>query len=145
MTWTYTDPSTSTRDAVRFLIGDTDTNDQLVTDAEIAFITTEYTDKYLAAAELCEAIAAKLARDVDTTNGDLRVAAQKRFEHYNTLAKKYRSKGGKLATMWAGGRLLSEKETAADDTTITQPSFTRGMHDFPGNDESIDRLSTQGY
>jgi hypothetical protein len=31
MTWSYSgDPSSSSTDAVRFLVGDTDTNDQLI-------------------------------------------------------------------------------------------------------------------
>ena len=144
MTWTYAgDPSASTLAALRFLIGDTITGDQQLSDEEINYISTSFSDKNLAAAELCEAIAAKYARQVDTTNGDLRLGAQARFQHYTDLSQKYRKKGSKLALMWAGGRLLSEKETAAEDTTITQPFFTRGQDDFPGGD--INAISTQGW
>lgn len=147
MTWTYAgDPSVSTLAALRFLIGDTITGDQQLSDEEINFISTSFTDNNLAAAELCEAIAAKYARQVDTTNGDLRLGAQARFQHYTDLAKKYRGKGNKLALMWSGGRLLSEKETARADASITQPSFSRGMDDFPGNGDSFDNnSSTQAY
>lgn len=143
MTWSYSgNPADSTVDALRFLTGDTNTDDQQLSNEEITYISTSYTDNNLAAAELCEAIAAKYARQVDTTNGDLRLGAQSRFQHYTDLAKKYRSKGNKLALMWAGGRLLSEKETARTDTTITQPSFSRGMDDFPGNGDSFDNNSS---
>ncbi len=44
MAWTYGgDPSANARDAIRFLIGDTDTNDQLLNDAEIAWINNQVT------------------------------------------------------------------------------------------------------
>jgi hypothetical protein len=143
MTWTYAgDPSASTLAALRFLIGDTITGDQQLSDEEITFVSTSYTDNNLAAAELCEAIAAKYARQVDTTNGDLRLGAEKRFQHYTDLAQKYRKKGNKLALMWSGGRLISEKQTAAQNTTLVQPSFSRGMDDFPGNGDSYDNSSS---
>lgn len=146
MTWTYAgDPSASTLAALRFLIGDTITGDQQLSDEEINYVSTQFTDNNLAAAELCEAIAAKYARQVDTTNGDLRLGAQARFKHYTDLALKYRNKGSKLAIMWAGGRLLSEKETASEDTSIVQPSFYRGMDDFPGNGDSYDNNSSTGW
>ena len=54
MTWTYTgDPNVSDRDKIRFLIGDTDTNDQLVNDEEIEWALTEAGSIYQAAHDLC--------------------------------------------------------------------------------------------
>ena len=51
MTWNYSgDPSLSSRDAVRFLIGDTDPNDPLVTDEEIAYALGRFTEPELAGA-----------------------------------------------------------------------------------------------
>lgn len=145
MTWTYAgDPSISTLAALRFLIGDTITGDQQLSDEEINFISTSFTDKNLAAAELCEAIAAKYARLVDTTNGDLQLGASKKFDHYTTLSQKYRKKGNKLALMWSGGRIITEKQTSEADTNLVQPSFRRDMDDFPGSIYSRDR-STSGY
>ncbi|MDD5229911.1 MAG: hypothetical protein PHC43_01125 [Candidatus Marinimicrobia bacterium] len=139
MTWSYSgNPSDSTVDALRFLTGDTDTNEQLLSNEEITYISTAFVDVNLAGAELCEAIAAKFARKVNTTNGDLRIDAQKRYEQYIDLAKKLRTKGNRLAIPWAGGRLLSEKEIAQENTAITQPAFKRGMDDFPENNESLD-------
>jgi len=41
MTWTYSgNPANSSSDAVRFLIGDTDTTDQLISNEEIAYLVT---------------------------------------------------------------------------------------------------------
>ena len=42
MTWTYSgNPSSTERDAVRFLVGDTDTNDQLLSNEEIDYLVTQ--------------------------------------------------------------------------------------------------------
>ena len=42
MAWTYGgDPAANARDAIRFLCGDTDTNDQLLNDAEVALHWTD--------------------------------------------------------------------------------------------------------
>lgn len=145
MTWSYSgNPSASVVDALRFLIGDTITGDQQLSNEEITFISTSFTDNNLAAAELCEAIAAKYARLVDTTNGDLQLGASKRFDHYTFLSQKYRKKGNKLALMWAGGRLITEKQTAEADTSLVQPSFRRDQDDFPGSAYSRNG-STQGW
>ena len=74
MTWTYSGtPNTSDRDAVRFMVGDTDTADQLITDEEIAYLLAEEGTPGLAAARAAEAIAAKFARKSDYSKsvGDL--------------------------------------------------------------------------
>ena len=75
MTWTYTNaPSSSARDAVRFLSGDNDTANQGVTDEEIAFLLTEWNDNtYLAAAAVCDAMAGTATTNAVTSKsvGDL--------------------------------------------------------------------------
>jgi hypothetical protein len=136
MTWTYTDPSANTRDAIRFLVGDTNTNDQLVTDAEIAYISATYTNVYVAAAEICDAIAAKYARQADTRNGELSVSASQRAKAYLDLSKKLRGKATMDATIWVGGRDIVDDETSAEDTNINQPMFKRGMDDYDKNSDN---------
>jgi len=70
MTWTYggapgTTTSATRRDAVRLLVGDTDTTDQQITDEEIAFGLSQASDDiYNANAPLCRALTAKHARPV---------------------------------------------------------------------------------
>ena len=90
MTWSYdsTDLDTTTAsgrlNTVRLMIGDTDTNDQLVQDEEITFaLTTENNDVYLASSLSCRFIAAKYSRLVDTQID--------RFlkENYSDLSKQY--------------------------------------------------------
>lgn len=63
MTWTYVDPNNSDRDKVRFLIGDTDTTDQLLSDEEISWLLTAAGNNvYQAAHDGCYALGSKFAR-----------------------------------------------------------------------------------
>ena len=56
MAWTYDgDPSANARDAIRFLIGDTDTNDQLLADAEVAWVNSQVTGSDTATTGLYDA------------------------------------------------------------------------------------------
>lgn len=95
MVWTYSDPNTSRKDEVRFMVGDTSTTAQMVQDEEIAYMLTLHppvTGKpaWLAAAWTCDAIAGKFARQVQRSLGDLSASAQQQFEHYRDLAAHYR-------------------------------------------------------
>ena len=62
MTWTYSgNPGASTLDEVRFLIQDTDINDQQLQNEEINYLITAYGDPYGAAVAACSALLARLA------------------------------------------------------------------------------------
>ncbi len=90
MAWTYSgDPASSTRDKVRFLCGDTDTNDQQLNDAEIAFLISEWTGAYLAAANACDAIASKFQRQSDYSKsvGDMSISTQFQAQAQNYLQR----------------------------------------------------------
>lgn len=80
MTWTYSgNPASSSLDAVRFLCGDTDTNNQLIPNEGINFLLSEWnSDTYLAAAFACDAIAGTFAAQADSsrTVGDLSISTQ---------------------------------------------------------------------
>ena len=131
--WTYSgDPSANDRDQVRFLVGDTDTADQQVTDAEIAFALTQHANERLAAALIARAIAAKYARRADKSVGDLSISYSQLQEHYAALATDLESRGGLLAGIpYAGGISKDDAETVEDDTDRVEPMFTIGMHDHP--------------
>lgn len=90
MTWNYTgNPSGSDRDAVRFLVGDTDSDDQLIADEEIAYLLTVYPEAPHAATAAARAIAAKFARQSDQarTVGDLSLSESlsQKSEQYHHL------------------------------------------------------------
>jgi hypothetical protein len=95
MAWTYSgDPAGSARDKVRFLIGDTDTTNQLLNDAEIAFLLDQWNNNaYIAASEACNSLAAKFSAKSDYSRsvGDLSISTQ-----YGQQADRYASLGGQL-------------------------------------------------
>lgn len=94
MGWTYSgDPSSSAQDEVRFLIGDTDQDEQLLTDEEIAYTIQVYPDdgtaysNYRAAAECARSLSAKFARLVNKTVGSLSLQYGSRAQQFRELAQ----------------------------------------------------------
>lgn len=93
MTWTYSgNPGSSTRDEVRFLIQDTVTSDQLLSNEEIDYLITAYDgDAYAAAIASIVALIAKAARAVEEskTVGDLSLTqrAGERVKQWESLKK----------------------------------------------------------
>lgn len=136
MAFTYgSDPANSNRDAVRLLIGDTDSGDALLQDSEVDYFlglfgTTGDERVRPAAIRACEAIAGKFARQTDTTNQGLSVAASKRMQHYQSLAADLRAQQSTEATVFLGGSSFSESEKLDDNADLIPPSFRRGMDDW---------------
>jgi hypothetical protein len=138
MTWTYGgDPSANARDAIRFLIGDTDTTDQLLSDEEIAWVNTEAsgtptatTDLYDAAYRCCLTVAAKLARQADKAIGDLSVKLSQRAVAYRTQAdslKQLSMRSSGVPVPYAGGITISDKEIDEDNTDLNRSWFATGQ------------------
>lgn len=75
------DPSTSDRDAVRFIIGDVGTP-ELLSDDEVDWCLGQENNIYLSAALACETIASALAKQIDKTVGDLSVQLSQKYDHY---------------------------------------------------------------
>lgn len=92
MTWTYSgDPSNSNRDAVRFLIGDTDGDDHQLADEELDWLLSENNDRiYGTAIHACESLASKYARQMDKRLGQSWIDASQRFDHYLVLSQRLR-------------------------------------------------------
>lgn len=97
---TYDSNLATDRDKIRFLIGDTDDDHQMLMDNEIAFLLVQNGDDlYMTAAMSCETIAAKFARDVDYRFSTMWQNASEAFDHYKTLASTYRAIQGTQATI----------------------------------------------
>lgn len=128
MAWTYNPALSTAKDRVRLLIGDTDQADGLLSDEEISFLlSSNGGDENLAGAEACEALAAKFARQVDTKNGALSVAASQRYRAYAQRASILRERTTMFAEVFAGGLSRSGKASLDDDADLVQPRFSRGM------------------
>lgn len=140
MTWTYGgDPAANDRDAVRFLVGDTDTNDELITDEEIAWLLTENGNVYSAAAAAAQTIAAIFARFVNKNVGDLSLDASDKHKHYLDLADTLRRKAAiQAATPFAGGISIASKDSFEDDMDRVQPKFTKDLQQYPGTTTAND-------
>lgn len=133
MTWTYS-PSTmatSPMMQVRYLVGDTVSTDHQVQDEEINFALTQRPSIYGAAAMVCRSLAARLSREADTVDKDLRTTLSARATAYSRRASDYenqaRSRGG--AMPYAGGISIADKVGNELDTDRVQPAFTIDMDD----------------
>lgn len=128
MTWTYSsNPSTSAKDKIRFLVGDTDPNEPLITDEEIEWILSLQPDIYVAASMTALAISAKFARLADKEVGELRVSLSQKAEQYKELSQmllKMR-RTTSYPDIYAGGiEIESEDE---EDPNLNRPYFRRGL------------------
>ena len=140
MTFTYSgDPSTSARNYVRFLLNDTDSNDALFSDEEIAYVLTEWGgDAYDAARELAEILIARFARLADSTSksvGDISVSESygSKITHYQQLANSLLQRKMRKSPPrpWANADALK----STDDRTTTDfgTDFTMGQMDNPNS------------
>jgi hypothetical protein len=88
MTWSYSgDPAASEKDAVRFLIGDTDTNDQLLSNEEILYTISLTGDVYEAAHDSAYAIASKFSRMASSKSvGDMSISFSNRATDFYAVA-----------------------------------------------------------
>ena len=128
MTWTYEGlPDIHRRDAIRLLIGDTDTNDQLLSDEELRYATNRHGQDYRAAAEACGLIAGKFGRLIDRSVGDLSASFSQKRSNYlelqaNFLRKQALTPVGPLATGF--------RPEDFEPNDAFEPFHTRvGMHD----------------
>lgn len=132
MTATYTGPSNSDADAVRFRLGDTDTDAAYLTDAEVAYcLTAEGDDVTRAALRACDAIVAKLSRDPDASLPGSSVSWSQRVEHFRQLRadlqREATADGAVLS--FAGGQTYSDRDTLGSNTDLVPARIRRGADD----------------
>jgi hypothetical protein len=148
MTWSYstTDLLTSPKDQVRFLVGDTNANDEQLQNEEILFSLNVRASIWGAAATCCESISASLSRRADTTTGELRTMYSNLSRAYHARAMAYETKSVEMggALPFVGGISIAQKILAETDLDRVQPVFNVGQNDnlnYPvqpaGNEPSI--------
>lgn len=146
MTFTYSGtPSTSQRDAIRFLLNDTDSTDVLLQDEEISFLVATWIDTFEAARGGAEVIASRFTRDADNvskTVGDISIS-----KSFSGKAKQYRELAKSLFEQRM--RLSPPAPTInpqAIESTINRSPFTPttdfylGEFDNPTNGLSSDTV-----
>lgn len=144
MTWSYSDPSQSDKDAVRFEIQDTNSNAQLLSDEEINWaILSETTltagtpttlstgDLYRSAARCMEVLERLFAAQADTAIGSLHVTYSKQAASYAQRAAELRARAIGMNAPYVGG--LSKQEDKSDESNfdLVQPFFRRRQDDNP--------------
>lgn len=95
MTWTYSgNPASDDKDAVRFLIGDTESSDPLIQDEEVAYLLSVYTEPAHSAVAAARSIAARFSRESDRARsvGDLSLS-----ESMSQKSSQYHHLGDHLA------------------------------------------------
>ena len=130
MTWSYNgDPANSDLDAVRREIGDTDTNNQLLSNEEVNFALDQEGDNVSAAsARCCEWLMREYAKQADKTLGQLSIMLSQKSKRYEELAKKLRKKSvNRVLAPYVGGISETERDTDEDDTDLVQPIFTKDI------------------
>lgn len=140
MAFTYSgDPSASPKDALRFLVGDTDTAEQFLSDEEIAWILLETsTDPatrniYFAAAAAAEQIAGRFAREVDFSGDQATTSLGDLQDKFISLATILRTRGREMAKQpplpYAGGTSYTDIARHENDIDAVKPYIGTGMHD----------------
>ena len=142
--WTYSNaPSTTTaagrRDAVRYLIGDTDSDvTPTLSDEEIAFSLSQNTNSLLSSAiDACRSLAAKWAKIPSFTvvNGGSISAGEVHARLLATMAA-LQADAAKGAAPVFGGQSITENRRLDALSDVPQPTFRRDQDSYPGTSTS---------
>lgn len=146
MAWSYDETalgvSTAAErlNAVRYLVGDTDTNNQQVQNEEIVFSLSEAGDNiYYAASHVASSLASKYSAYVTTElDGALRVEYNELAKGYKNLAGELRQQGkqynGKSMGVYYGGTSKATIDGIRENTDRIGAFFTRDQFRNPEND-----------
>lgn len=146
MTWSYdlSCITTSHKDQVRFLIGDTNGNDKQLQDEELAFALTYGGSVIGAAVVACQALSTLFSRKADTVTGELRTMWSSVARAYAARAQEFQNQLSEttFASPYAGGVSIADKREREDNADRAHPSFKRDLTDnfnqpvSPAGDES---------
>lgn len=122
-------------DEVRFLVGDTDTSDQQVSDEEIWYAVSANVTAIAAAAKIARAIANKYARLVTSSVGSVSESASDLWNHYREMADEFDQQSGSLVTPSFGGITVAEHTTDRANANNVQPFAVRDQFNNPNADD----------
>lgn len=126
-TCTYAFDFTTERDQIRSLIRDTDSNDWILADEEIAYYASLEGNLYLKAARCAEAAAEELGRRLSVKGT---IDSKEQWEMMLERSASLRARGSTSGVApYAGGIAESDKKTREDNTDRVQPAFRRDTHE----------------
>ena len=121
MAFSYNPSLATTKDWIRFRLGDTDSSwdaRMRLEDEEINAVLAEVGARIQAALRCAKALRARLARYVDTSNTGLSVWASQRFAHLTEVIRELEQEAaGAAIPLWVQPK--------------SAPAFSLGMHDHP--------------
>jgi hypothetical protein len=135
VTWTYSPTSITTDLAkVRLQIGDTDTDDQLLSDEEINYVLGRYAGVDRASYECAKILLAQpeAARAFDRTGTGFSATRSQRFQHLKDIVDQWKAGASLKAQPSLTGMSKSEKTSLEADTDYVPAAFERGLHDNDG-------------
>lgn len=135
MTWTYgADPENSNLDAVRLIIGDTDSNNPLLQDEEINYYLTKYETVTKAAYHATMGIVAKLSILHRQETGKIKIWANEKWKQYMALAKQLqddmRSGISSTPEFFAGGISHTDMNTRNSDPDQVQVPISELLNKY---------------
>lgn len=128
--WSYSgNPGASALDQTRYLIGDTDSTDPLINDAEIRWVLSQYQDTPMTAAiRCCETIIAKFSRMADESVGQVKINYRQKAQNMRDLQTTLRNRlAMEDAVPFAGGIYKSQVQAARQNSNLIRPDFTKHM------------------
>jgi hypothetical protein len=116
---------------VRLQIGDTDTDDQLLSDEEINYVLGRYAEVDRASYECAKILLAQpeAARAVDRTGTGFSATRSQRFQHLKDLVAQWGATSRLTSGVTLTGGSISEKTSLESDTDYVPAAFERGLHD----------------
>lgn len=135
-------------DTVRFLIGDTDSEDPLLQDSEIQGLLAQNSgDPYLGSASACRAVASRYAREADKSVGDLRIASSQKAKAYEAMVMQMMDEAQRysVGAPYAGGIRWSDKCIDQENDDVVAPAFSKGLMDDQGTAPKYGQSDDDGF
>ena len=132
-------PATSAADALRFKLGDTDTTTPLFSDDEIAYaLSSNNNTVILAAIQLCDNMAVRLANKMDRTVGPASIRYGEQFQRWTTMADRFKAESAKGVdgSSSLGSRKMGPVELYGGGDTFLGPDGTPlsyGLDEYDSN------------
>jgi len=131
MTWTWDATAIETSDlqGVRSRIGDTNTNDQQMSDEEINALVTAKGSVVAAAIECCKRILAKEKGEIDRNVAGTNAPRSQKHQHLRDVMKDLRHELLSGVTPKLTGHSTAEKDALAAESDYPQANVRRGQFD----------------
>ena len=130
--WNPDDLATNEKDALRFELQDTDSQNWLLADQEYVYAISVERNYWCAAARCAEVIARSFLRKQDVKLGrGLTIAYAKAAQQYLEMAAQLRRKSLGTIIPFVGGMSKTVKFVYDQDTDLVKPLFTKTMMESP--------------